>query len=330
MNKQQESCAEPRYDRSESRLHDLVPPRKMARSAGSFGGTSNGTGGATIRRATIADAEACGHIIYDAFAGIAKAHNFPFDFPSRESACQIAASFIGIPAIFGIVAEIDGAVVGSNFLSESDTVRAVGPISVEPAQQGAGIGWQLMAAVLERAGPGAQVRLVQDAFNTASVSLYASIGFDVKEPLLLLQGTPTAARRRDIIVRHMTARDIDACNALCVSAHGFDRSNELRHAVAHLRPMVAQRGQLITGYMTAPTFWIMNHGVAETDQDMAALLVGAADASPEPVTLLLPTRQAELFRWCLNAGMRVVKPMTLMAKGHYQEPTGTWFPSVLY
>jgi len=32
----------------------------------------------------------------------------------------------------------------------------------------------------------------------------------------------------------------------------------------------------------------------------------------------------------LGAGMRVVKPMTLMAMGQYQEPRGCWFPSVLY
>jgi hypothetical protein len=65
-----------------------------------------------------------------------------------------------------------------------------------------------------------------------------------------------------------------------------------------------------------------------------ALLAGASAASAAagagPVSFLLPVRQAGLFRWCLGAGLRAVKPMTLMAMGCYREPRGVWFPSVLY
>jgi hypothetical protein len=63
---------------------------------------------------------------------------------------------------------------------------------------------------------------------------------------------------------------------------------------------------------------------------MRVLLAGAGAMSPEPLSLLLPTRQANLFCWCLHQGMRAIKPMTLMTMGHYQEPGGCYFPSVLY
>ena len=43
----------------------------------------------------------------------------------------------------------------------------------------------LMEAVIERGKSAAGIRLGQDAFNTASLSLYSSLGFDVKEPLCL-------------------------------------------------------------------------------------------------------------------------------------------------
>jgi len=76
--------------------------------------------------------------------------------------------------------------------------------------------------------------------------------------------------------------------------------------------------------------WLMNHGVAETEQDMRALLAGAAAMSSKPLSLLLPTRQANLFRWCLHQGMRAIKPMTLMTIGHFQEPRGCYFSSVQY
>ena len=63
---------------------------------------------------------------------------------------------------------------------------------------------------------------------------------------------------------------------------------------------------------------------------MLALLAGAAARTGEPLSFLLPTRQAGLFRWCLGKGMRVVKTMTLMAAGEYREPRGAYVTSVLY
>ena len=80
-----------------------------------------------IRAATRADVEACGRIIYEAFQGIAEQHRFPPDFPSNEAATQLASLFIEHPDIFGVVAESDGEVVGSNFLDERDPVREARP-----------------------------------------------------------------------------------------------------------------------------------------------------------------------------------------------------------
>ena len=93
-----------------------------------------------IRPAVAGDAEACGRIMHAAFKGIADAHGFPPDFPSAEAGTQLAAALIASPAAFGVVAEEDGRVVGSNFLAEGDPIRAVGPITVDPASQGGGVG----------------------------------------------------------------------------------------------------------------------------------------------------------------------------------------------
>ena len=285
-----------------------------------------------VRPAVAADAEACGRVMHDAFRGIAAAHGLPPDFPSAEAGTQLAAALIASPAAFGVVAEGgDGRVVGSNFLAEGDPIRAVGPITVDPACQGGGTGRRLMEAVLERAAEAAGVRLVQDAFNARSVALYASLGFEVKEPLLLMQGAPKAETRLGSAVRPMAEEgDLAACTALYAAVHGVGRANEVREALRLFAPMVVERGGRVAGYLTAPGFWLMNHGVAEAEEDMAALLAGAA-AHAGSVSLLLPVRQAPgLFRWCLGAGMRVVKPMALMATGQYWEPRGCWSPSVLY
>jgi GNAT superfamily N-acetyltransferase len=285
---------------------------------------------AQIRPAIAADAEACGHIIFEAFKGIAEKHGFPPDFPSVEAATQLATIFIADPSIYRVVAEMDGRVVGSNFLTEGDPIRGVGPITVDPSVQGSGIGRRLMEAVVERARDAIGTRLVQDAFNTRSIAIYALVGFDVKEPLLLMRGTPRGGPSSSFVVRPMTGEDVSACAKLCMAVHGIERTHELRDALRLFTPFVVEHEGRITGYLSAATFWLMNHGVAETEQDMRELIAGAASMSSEPVSFLLPTRQASFFRWCLGEGMRVVKPTTLMTMGTYPEPRGCYFPSVLY
>lgn len=283
-----------------------------------------------IRPAAPADAEACGRIIYQAFRAVAHAHGFLPDFPSIEVATGLARSFIDHPAIFAVVAATDGRVIGSNFLGEGDAIRGVGPITVDPGVQGAGVGRALMAAVLERATGAAGVRLLQDSFNMRSVSLYASLGFEVQEPMLVMTGRPSSRPASATTVRPMTPDDIEACDALCLRVHGVARSADLAAALSGFTALVCERGGRITGYVTAPTFWIMNHGVAETEDDMRALILGAAAARPGPLSFLLPARLASLFRWCLSEGLRAAKPMNLMTIGQFQEPRGSYMPSVFY
>jgi hypothetical protein len=96
------------------------------------------------------------------------------------------------------------------------------------------------------------------------------------------------------------------------------------------KPMVLKRDGRVVAFASAPTVWTLNHGVGETEQDLADLLLAAGAAQDEPLALLVPTRRAGFFRWCIGAGLRVVKPLSLMAMGKYQEPQGAFYPSVLY
>ncbi|HTV28291.1 MAG TPA: GNAT family N-acetyltransferase [Xanthobacteraceae bacterium] len=284
----------------------------------------------TVRNATLADAGICGRIIYEAFKTVADRHGFAPDFPSAAPAMEFAKVLTSHPSIFGIVAEVGGRVVGSNFLWERDSIRGVGPLTVEPGDQGHGIGRRLMAAVLTRARSAAGVRLVQDAFNTSSIALYASLGFVVREPLLLLQGVPKDQPVADAAVRPLTEADVGICDTIANRVHGNERGGELRDALRFLKPLVVERHGRVRGYLTMPSFWPANHAVAETDEDMQALILGAAALGREPLSMILPTRQSELFRWCLSEGFQVLKPLTLMTIGAYQEPRGAYFPSVIY
>jgi GNAT superfamily N-acetyltransferase len=230
-----------------------------------------------IRTATDKDAHACGRICYEGFQAVNKRHGFPPTFPSVEVATQRVGDFIRHPSVFGVVAETDsGRIVGFNFLSERDPIRAVGPIVIDSATQGHGIGRQLMEVVLERARGARGVRLLQDGFNVQSLSLYASLGFDPQEILVVLSGAPPSAPPSSWEIRPLTASDIMGCEALHQSVHGYSRTNELRDALATGAPIVAVRGGRVRAYMAAPTLWLANHGVAEAEEDMQALLLGAA------------------------------------------------------
>ena len=186
-----------------------------------------------------------------------------------------------------------------------------------------------MEAVLERGKEAPGIRLLQDAFHMRSLALYEVLGFTVKEPVAVVTGSPRGGDASDHEVRPLEDEDLDACGELCRTVHGYERTNELRDAKQAFAPFVALRDGRIVAYASAVSFWPMNHGVAETAADMQALLVGAAASIDEPLAFLVPLR-SELFRWSLEQGLRLVKPMNVMALGDYREPQGSWFPSVLY
>jgi predicted N-acetyltransferase YhbS len=283
----------------------------------------------TLREVEPRDLEACAQICFEAFGGIHDYHRFPRDFPALEAATGLLGAWIPHPAVWGVVAEVEGRIVGSNFLDERDPIRGVGPITIAPDGQNRGVGRSLMEAVLERGEGAPGIRLVQDAFHMRSLSLYSSFGFDVTASCVVMNGKPRGAPVAGVDVRPLTEDDLDECEALCKRVHGFERTGALRDSLQAFTPFAALRDGRIVAYATTLTFWPMAYGVAEGEEDMQALLLGAAAGLDEPLALLVPL-QSGLFRWCLEQGLRGVKPMNVMARGEYQEPRGSWFPSVLY
>jgi ribosomal protein S18 acetylase RimI-like enzyme len=283
---------------------------------------------ATVRPARPEDADAVARIVYSAFAAIHDPHGFARDFPTLEAAAGLAGAFIGHPSIWGVVAERDGRILGSNFLDERGAIRGVGPITVDPDAQERGVGRRLMEAVLERAAGADGVRLLQDAFNTRSMALYASLGFRITDPVAMVAGSPRPASPAGYRVGPLTGDYVLAAAELSFAVHGYERTAELTDAMTRSGAYGVFRGERLAGYATSLAHFASAHAVADSPDAMAALIAGAA--ADGPVSFLLPTRQDELFRWALAAGLRVVKPMNYMVVGHHQEPAGAWIPSVLY
>jgi predicted N-acetyltransferase YhbS len=281
-----------------------------------------------IRQGRQDDAEACGRICYEAFHAIAERHGFPPDFPTPEVAIGVIAGLLSHVGFHGVVAEQEGVILGSNFLDERSHVAGLGPITVDPAAQDAQVGRRLMLALLDRASERefAGVRLLQAAYHMRSLGLYAKLGFNVREAVATMQGPAVSVRVDGCAVRPAAEDDLDVCNRLCIEVHGHDRSGEVADAFEHGTAQVVERAGEITGYTTGIAFFA--HSVGRTNRDLEAL-IGAAEAYGGP-GFLVPLRNARLFRWCLEHGLRAVQVMTLMTRGFYQEPSGPYLPSILY
>jgi GNAT superfamily N-acetyltransferase len=271
-------------------------------------------------------------ILYEAFREIHDYHRFPGAYPTPEIAAQLAGGFVDHPLIWGVAALSEGRLVGSNFIDERGPIKSLGPLSVDPQVKERGIGRRLMQATLDRGAGARGVRLLQDSFNRQSLALHVSLGFEVREPTVLLAGRPRSGPLSDFEVRPLQESDLEECERLCVAVHGFERTNELRDALQTpiYSPFVAVRDGRISAYATTLSFYMAAYAVAATEDDMRALILGALAASPQPASFLLPTRQSGLLRWCLSEGLRIVKPMTYMTVGEYREPEGCWIPSVMY
>jgi predicted N-acetyltransferase YhbS len=278
------------------------------------------------RQLTAQDVTELGRICYEAFGDIAAKHGFPTDVPTIEFGKQIVGMLVQQEEdVYSVGAFEGGAAKGSNYIEMWDDVAGLGPISVDVGSQGQGIGRKLMEdgiAEARRRGHD-MIRLCQDAFNMQSLALYASIGFDVKEPLSYLALSDKAPV--DANFRPATEADFDAMDELCRSIFRFSRKAECARLLELGFPgFVLDRGRIV-GYLLGT---MLGHGVAETVDDMVTLLNSHGATVPEAHSFV-PLRDGELYRKALAAGHRNRKVMNLMALGPYEKPQGTYCPSIL-
>ena len=290
-----------------------------------------------FRPGRIDDVKEVGKIMYDAFSSVANKHGFPSDFPTIDVGIGVASYFLSNSGFYSVVAEDirkdKDKIVGSNFLDErSNMVAGVGPITVDPNFQNKGAGRRLMKNVMERAVNKnfPAIRLLQASYNNRSLSLYASLGFEIREPISAMQGKQIHKVIPGRSVRMATESDLKSCNAICKEIHGHDRNGELRESIKIGIAKVVLCEDRITGYTTGLTFF--NHSVGYTNDDIMPLIGSTTtinDSYGGP-GILIPSRNTQLLRWCLDNGLKLVQQLTLMTIGLYNEPAGSYMPSVLY
>jgi GNAT superfamily N-acetyltransferase len=275
------------------------------------------------------DTAELGRICFEAFRQVSEGHGFERDFPDAETAAKAIGLIQSLPGCFQIAARVDGRLAGSNFLLRTDGVAGLGPITVDPAFHGRGIGRRLMKAALDHAAQHGvqQVRLLQDSYNTTSISLYASLGFDVREPIGVMKVAPAA--EPDGAVRRGQVGDLPALEELCVRFYKTSRRNELAVWIERgFAVLVHETQGHIRGYLAPGK---LGHGVAETEAVALALISQISrHAMPGGDIFFCPLRNTSLYRAALKSGCRLSKIMTLMTLGPYEEPAPVWLPSIAY
>ena len=270
-----------------------------------------------------------GRICFESFREVHDRGCGTRDFPTVDIAQQVLGMLVQRDDFYSVSALDDGRIVGSNFLSLMDPVAGVGPITVDPSYQGQGIGRILMQDVIDYAQRNniEQVRLMQDSFNVASLSLYASLGFDVKVPVAFIQAVPLAAA--DNSVRPISEPDLPAIEELSERIYKNSRRNEVAAAAPYgFAAFLRERQGRVTGYLLPGNF---GHGVAETEEDALALVGEAArHLPPEAARFFCPLSEGSFYRKALQAGCRAIKVMNYMTLGPYEHPDEVWMPSVLY
>jgi len=283
----------------------------------------------SIRAIRVSDVDACGLAGFEAHTAVARAHNVPPEQPSLEFATGLIRAKMADANARGFVAEWRGQVIGSVFLTTfpPGDIAAIGPLTVRPSARG-GVGHRLLEAVLaeaRRLGV-ASVRLVQSPSHLRSLALYTSMGFEPREPLVLVNGPAPAARVAGSTVRDALESDVAECNRISQHVLGFARDHQLRAAVAASKAFVIQREDRIFGYTAGLGFG--GHAVASETPDLQVLIA----RSPEihGPGFFVPIRNGALLRWLLEQRFRMIWPALLMTIGAYDEPRGAFLPAISF
>src|SRR5687768_2780014 len=270
-----------------------------------------------------------GRICHLAFNTLQEHHRVPPDVPTEEVGRLIIGGVLHRPDYVGRVAVDGGRVIGSNFLLLADEVCGVGPITVDPTAQSRGVGRRLMQWAIDEAhrrrGDRPHVRLMQEALNTTSLSLYARLGFRWRDAAALMQ--PKPAEADDPSVRPMTPDDLPHVERLSAQHYGYSRANDTVQLLKMQLPaFIRERGGRVVGYQVATLF---GHAAAETDADLLALVAQTARHVPPPMAVVIvPMSQDSLFRAALSAGFRVAKVLNYMSLESFRSVPGPALPSI--
>ena len=208
-----------------------------------------------------------------------------------------------------------GLLLGAAFFHPRETHVGVGIVSVSPSAFGQGVARAMMEEII-RAADGMPLRLVSNAMNIDSFSLYTRLGF---VPQMLLQsmtmqvpeeGFPGMGSR----VRPATAADVVAIADLEFRLNGIRKEKDYRYFIENQagcwRLVVIEKSDgNLAGFLAAsvlPAEIMLGQGVAEDEVTMRELMIGLMDQSfrGKSVAFIIPSKATLLVLQAYAWGAR--------------------------
>jgi GNAT superfamily N-acetyltransferase len=208
-----------------------------------------------------------------------------------------------------------GLLLGAAFFHPRETHAGVGIVSVSPSAFGQGVARAMMEEII-RAADGVPLRLVSNAMNIDSFSLYTRLGF---VPQMLLQsmtmqvpeeGFPGMGSR----VRPATAADVVAIADLEFRLNGIRKEKDYRYFIENQagcwRLVVIEKSDgNLAGFLAAsvlPAEIMLGQGVAEDEETMRELMIGLMDQSfrGKSVAFIIPSKATLLVLQAYAWGAR--------------------------
>jgi GNAT superfamily N-acetyltransferase len=156
------------------------------------------------------------------------------------------------PACVPLVADADGAIVGTGVGTANGNAGWIGTIFIAPERRSQGLGRALTQAIIDRLESAGCRTLVLVA-TTEGRRLYERMGFEVQTRYRILEaaGLPDAAASAvRSPVRSFQAEDLDALIALDREATGEDRGHAIgRLATPHTARVIARADGIIDGFV---------------------------------------------------------------------------------
>jgi ribosomal protein S18 acetylase RimI-like enzyme len=270
------------------------------------------------------DLEQVGKVLFAAFNSEAAKHGFSPRMENPQEGASWAWAMLRHGPKEPLVAEADNRVVGICCLNPRGDHGGIGPVAVDPAFQGQGIGRQLMHALLARAQGLQSVRLFQEAFNPASFSLYYSLDFLPVAELLDLSLEKGKRKGSGLCrrVSELTANEVDAAYQYDIPRSKMDRRADLAYYVKWGKVFVFRYQAEVRGYLAClPGSRSVQLGplVAEGEEEAQCLFHHAAGVfNDRPCQTRVMAKDAKLVKQLQHSGFKLAYLNLLMVRGSWR------------
>jgi GNAT superfamily N-acetyltransferase len=290
---------------------------------------------ATVRPLEERDADRAGDVNFVAFHDVALRHGQQPVVTTPADARSYVRHLLSFDPLGGLVAELDGGVVGMAWIHQRRPVATIGPIAVEPRVQGRGIGRLLVERCIETAGPRIpQIRLVQESFNATSLALYLRTGFRVVSPLVELELAPGArvvgVGASGARLRAAGAADRARLVERDARAFGAPRPQSIDLYLRSGRALVAERGTALAGYAfgigLGPVAYLGSASADDADVllELLASLTLELHGAQTGLRTLVPANDRRLVEGLLGIGFRVFRACHYMVRGGGTAPPSNY------